>query len=118
MTRTTRKLSDHELSRIIDFLRRIRQPFDAGIPGAKPDIYWNVVLELVDSHLQQRPVDMSTLIELSQASWGTGNRLVTRMIEDGLIDRVPRGPKHKTSFLAPSERLVSEFVDYATKVKA
>lgn len=118
MTRTPRKLSDHELSRVIDFLRQIRQPFDAGIPGARPDIYWNTVLELVDSHLQQRPVDMSTLVELSQATWGTGNRLVTRMIEEGLIDRVPRGPKHKTTFLVPSERLVADFIDYATKVKA
>ncbi len=116
--RTSRKLSDHEMSRIIDFLRKIRQPFDAGIPGAKADIYWNVVLELVDSHLQQKPVDMTTLIELSQASWGTGNRLVSRMIDDGLIDRVPRGPKHKTTFLAPSDRLVADFVDYATRVKA
>jgi multiple sugar transport system substrate-binding protein len=118
MTRNARKLSDHELSRVIDFLRNIRQPFDAGIPGAKPDIYWNLLLELVDSHLQQRPVDMSTLIELSQATWGTGNRLITRLIGDGLIDRVPRGPKHKTSFLAPSERLVNAFIDYATQVKA
>jgi multiple sugar transport system substrate-binding protein len=118
MTRTTRKLSDHELSRVIDFLRKIRQPFDAGIPGAKPDIYWNVVLELVDSYLQQRNVDMSALIELSQATWGTGNRLVTRMIEDGLIERVPRGPKHKTAFLVPSERLLGDFIDYSAKVKA
>ena len=118
MTRSTRNLSDHELSRVIDFLRKIRQPFDAGIPDAKPDIYWNMVLELIDSHLQQRPVDMSTMIELSKASWGTGNRLITRMIDKGLIDRVPRGPKHKTCFLVPSDRLVNEFIDYATKVKA
>ncbi len=118
MTAPTRKLSDHELSRVIDFLRKIRQPFDAGIPGAKPDITWNVVLELVDSHLQQRPVDMSTLIELSQASWGTGNRLVARMLADGLIVRVPRGPRHKTTLLAPSERLIADFIDYATAVKA
>ena len=40
------------------------------------------------------------------------------MIETGLIDRVPRGPKHKTTFLAPSERLVSDFIDYAAHVKA
>jgi multiple sugar transport system substrate-binding protein len=118
MIRNARKLSDHELSRVIDFLRKIREPFDTGIPGARPDIYWNLVLELVDSHLQQRPLDMSTLIELSCATWGTGNRLVARMIESGLIVRVPRGPKHKTSFLAPSERLVNEFIEYATKVKA
>ena len=90
MTQTQGKLSDHELSRVIDFLRKIRAPFDERIPSAKPDPYWNIVLELVDSHLQQLPVDRSTLIEWSQTSYGTGNRLITRLIEDGLIDRVPR----------------------------
>jgi len=118
MTQLTRRLSDHELSRVIDFLRKMRQPFDMSVPGARPDTYWNLVMELVDSHIQRRPVDMSTLIKLSRASWGTGNRLVNRLIEDGLIDRVPRGPKHKTTFLAPSPRLTDAFIDYATQVKA
>ncbi len=118
MTRNSGKLSDHELSRVIDFLRKIRQPFDASIPGAKSDPYWNIVLELVDSHIQQRAVDLSTLVELSQASWGTANRLITKLIEDGLITRVPRGPKHKTTFLAPSDDLLSHFIDYASQVKS
>ena len=118
MTQTTGKLSDHELSRVIDFLRKIRAPFDAGIPSAKPDAYWNIVLELVDSHLQRLPVDMSTLIELSQTSYGSGNRLITRLIDEGLIDRVPRGPRHKTTFLAPNPRLIAAFVEYATQIKA
>lgn len=118
MTQTQGQLSDHELSRVIDFLRKIRRPFDEGIPGARPDPYWNIVLELIDSHLQQLPVDMSTLIELAQTSYGTGNRLVSRLIEEGLIDRVPRSPRHKTSFLAPSPKLISAFVGYATQVKA
>ena len=115
MTRNTGKLSDHELSRVIDFLRKIRQPFDASIPGAKSDPYWNIVLELVDSHIQQLSVDLSTLVELSQASWGTANRLITKLIEDGLIVRVPRGPKHKTTFLAPSDDLLNHFIDYAAQ---
>lgn len=118
MNRTTPRLSDHELSRVIDFLRKIRQPFDGEIPGARPDTHWNVVLELIDSHIQQRPVDLSSLIELSQASWGTGNRLIKKMIEDGLIVQVPRGPRHKTSFLAPSDTLIAHFIEYATQVKA
>ncbi|MGH7117732.1 MAG: extracellular solute-binding protein [Acetobacteraceae bacterium] len=118
MTQLTRRLSDHELSRVIDFLRKMRQPFDASVPGARPDIYWNLVMELVDSHIHERPLDMSSLIKLSQASWGTGNRLVIRLIEDGLIDRVPRGPKRKTTFLAPSPQLAEAFIDYATQVKA
>ena len=118
MARNAGKLSDHELSRVIDFLRKIRQPFDSSIPGAKSDPYWNIVLELVDSHIQQRSVDLSSLVELSQASWGTANRLITKLIDDGLIARVPRGPKHKTTFLAPSDALLSHFIDYASQVKS
>ena len=65
MTRGNTTLSDHELSRIIDFLRGTRAPFDQDLQGAKPDPYWNIVLELVDSHLQQKSLDISSLIDLS-----------------------------------------------------
>jgi multiple sugar transport system substrate-binding protein len=36
MTRTPGKPSDHELSRVIDFLRKIGKPFDAAIPARGP----------------------------------------------------------------------------------
>ncbi len=118
MARQESKLSDHELSRIIGFLRQIRGPFDTSIPGVKPDSHWNIVLELVDSHIQQRPLDITSLIELSEATYGTGNRMITKMITDGQIIRVPRGPKHKTAFLAPSDELIDAFITYAMHVKA
>ena len=118
MTRQESKLSDHELSRIIGFLRQIRGPFDTSIPGVKPDPQWNIVLELVDSHIQQRPLDITSLIELSEATYGTGNRMITKMINDGQIIKVPRGPKHKTAFLAPSDELIDAFINYAMQVKA
>ena len=47
------ELTSHELSRIVDFLRKLRAPFDAGLPGATKDVFWNIVLELVDA--QQTP---------------------------------------------------------------
>ncbi|MGB8812515.1 MAG: extracellular solute-binding protein [Paracoccaceae bacterium] len=111
-------MSPHELSRVIDFLRKMRQPFDTGLPGAKPDAFWNTVLELVDCQLHQVPVTITTLIELSKASYGAGNRLISKMIEDGQIIKVPRGPQHKTVYLAPSDELLAAFQIYASQVKA
>lgn len=111
-------LSNHELSRVIDFLRKIREPFDDGIPGAKADPYWNVVLELIDLHLQQIPVNITMLIDRSATSYGVGNRLITKMVEEGQIIRVPRSPQHKTTYLVPSPELLAAFVEYAVKVKA
>lgn len=61
---------------------------------------------------------MTTLIEMSQASYGAGNRLVAKMIEDGQVVRVPRGPRHKTVYLSPSDALIDAFVTYASAVKA
>lgn len=112
------ELSDHELSRVIDFLRGVRAPFDQIVPKARADIYWNLILELVDAYIQQKPIDISTLIEISGASWGKGNRLINSLIDDGLIKRTLRSPKHKTGFLVPSQELLRAFCDYAVQVKA
>ena len=118
MSPNARPLSDHELSRIIAFLHEVREPFENLVAGAKPDPYWNVVLALVESHLEKRPIDQSGLIAQSGASYGSGVRLVARMIEEGRIEKVPRGPTHRTSFLRPSQDLLDEFVAYGLRVKA
>ncbi|MCB5198793.1 extracellular solute-binding protein [Loktanella sp. TSTF-M6] len=112
------ELTSHELSRIVDFLRQLRMPFDDQMPDAKPDVFWNIVLELVDAQLRDRPVDKSGLIALARVPYSTGNRMVTKMIADALIQQVPRGHGLKTHFLQPSERLLSAFMDYANHVKA
>jgi len=111
------EITGHELSRIVDFLRKLRAPFDAGLPTAKPDVYWNIVLELVDSQLRHKPIDKSGLIALAGVPYSTGNRMVTRMIEDALIRQVPRGSGLKTHFLEPSDDLLAAFMAYASHVK-
>ncbi|MBF9059986.1 extracellular solute-binding protein [Rhodobacterales bacterium HKCCSP123] len=111
------ELTSHELSRIVDFLRRLRQPFDAGMPGAKPDVYLNITLELVDAHLRLNPIDKSGLIASADVPYSTGNRMITKMIEDGLIRQVPRGNGLKTHFLEPTDALLNTFMVYATHVK-
>lgn len=111
------ELTSHELSRIVDFLRRLRGPFDLQMPGAKPDVYLNITLELVDAHLRLNPIDKSGLISLADVPYSTGNRMITKMIEDGLIRQVPRGNGLKTHFLEPSDRLLNAFMIYASHVK-
>lgn len=105
------------MSRIISFLRQLRDPFDTLVPGARPDTLWNITLELTDAHLHGRPTDKSTLIAAAGLPYGTGNRMINRMIKDELILQVPRGPKLKTFYLAPSDALLAAFTDYAIHVK-
>ncbi len=117
LPKTDLGLSSHELSRIVDFLRKLRAPFDAGLPGAKPDVYWNIVLELVDAHLRRKPIDKSGLISLAEVPYSTGNRMITKMIEDEMILQVPRGHGLKTHFLEPADALIAAFMAYAKHVK-
>lgn len=117
VTKPLYDLSGHELSRIVDFLRKLREPFDQGLPGAKPDVYWNIVLELVDASIRRQSIDKSGLITLADVPYSTGNRLVSKMIDDGLIELVPRRSGLKTHFLEPSDALMNAFMSYATLVK-
>ncbi|MFN3615596.1 MAG: hypothetical protein ACK4WC_13695 [Rubrimonas sp.] len=117
--RTARpELGSHELSRIVDFLRKLRAPFDSDLPGARPDVFWNIVLELVDAHLRQNPIDKSGLIALARVPYSTGNRMIVKMIEDRQIRQVPRGAGLKTHFLEPTDDLLTAFMGYAAHVKA
>ncbi len=111
------ELTSHELSRIVDFLRRLRDPFDARMPGAKPDVFFNILLELIDARLHLNPIDKSGLITLAKVPYSTGNRMITKMIEDGQIQQVPRGKGLKTHFLEPTEATLSAFMAYAGHVK-
>jgi multiple sugar transport system substrate-binding protein len=111
------ELTSHELSRIVDFLRKLRGPFDTHMPGAAKDVFWNIVLELVDAHLHRRPIDKSGLVTLAGVPYSTGNRMIIKMIADGLIRQVPRGGGLKTHFLEPTDHLLHSFMDYATHVK-
>lgn len=114
---TKPELTSHELSRVVDFLRKLRGPFDAGLPGAKADVYWNIVLELVDAHLRQNAIDKSGLISVAGVPYSTGNRMISKMVDDGLVRQVPRGHGLKTHFLEPSEELLTAFMTYALHVK-
>lgn len=117
MERKPSPLSDHELSRIVAFLRGVRQPFVDMVGGSQPDPFWNVVLALAESRVEHRPNDQSALIALSGASYGSGIRLIKRMIEDGRIEKVARSPDLKGAFLRPTDALMDEFIEYGVHVK-
>ena len=114
---TNPEFASHELARIVDFLRRLRTPFDTLLPGAKADVFWSIVLELVDAKLHQKPIDKSSLIGLAGVAYSTGNRMVEKMTKDGQIKKIPRGDGLKTHFLEPTDELLSAFMEYALHVK-
>ena len=109
--------------RIVDFSSKLSGPRSIrawpSSARAKPSLSLATRrCELVDAHLRRNPIDKSGLITLANVPYSTGNRMVTRMIADGLIRRVPRGGGLKTHFLEPTDALLGAFLEYATHVKA
>ncbi|MBB3931176.1 multiple sugar transport system substrate-binding protein [Kaistia hirudinis] len=113
----TDRMTDYELLRIINFLERIRTPYDERLGSADPDPIWNIVLYLMKCHLRGDPVTMSSLASISQIPFASAMRRIHRLIDDGDIEQYQRSAGAKAFYLAPSRRLKSDFVAYAMKVK-
>lgn len=104
--------------RVIDFLEKTRQPFRQVIEPAEEDAVWRVVTFLIRSHILSQAVTISTLAEESGLPYATAMRLINRMIDDGSVQRVPRGKTGKSFSLQPSETLMRSFQGYARKTKS
>lgn len=107
-----------EVLRIIRILRRIREPFDAGLPVAAADAGWNVTLFLMEARLRGKPVNISTLVAVSGLPYGTAMRRLRGMIDAGHLVRVPKGADRKTFHLEPSRAYQDAFLRYAERIKA
>ncbi|MCV3206616.1 extracellular solute-binding protein [Mesorhizobium sp. YC-39] len=114
----TDRMTDYELLRIINFLERIRAPYDEKLNAATPDPVWNIVLYLMKSHLRGDTVTMSSLASVSQIPFPSAMRRIHRLIDDGDVEQMSRSPTGKSYFLVPSRKLKSNFVAYAIRVKA
>mgnify|MGYP001077248220 CR=1 FL=1 len=112
------RMTDYELLRIINFLERIRVPYDEKLQAASPDPVWNIVLFLMKSHLRGDTVTMSSLASVSQIPFPSAMRRIHKLIDDGDIEQMNRSATGKSFFLVPSSRLKSSFVAYAIRVKA
>lgn len=110
-------MTDYELLRIINFLERIRAPFDQNMQGGSIDPVWNMVLFLIKSHLRGDPVTMSSLASASNIPFPSAMRRIHRLIEDGEIEKRARSKTGKSFVLVPSKALRASFAKYAISVK-
>src|SRR5260221_9545653 len=110
-------MTDYELLRIINFLERIRAPFDQNMHGGSIDPVWNMVLFLMKSHLRGDPVTMSSLASASNMPFPSAMRRIHRLIKDGEIEKRVKSKTGKSFVLVPSKALRANFAQYATNVK-
>jgi len=111
-------MTNYELLRIINFVERMRAPFDENVQSATPDAVWNIVLSLMKSHLRGESVTMSSLASSSQIPFPSAMRKIHQLIANGDIDQYRRKSTGKATLLAPSAKLKMSFATYAKKAKA
>ncbi|MBR0873232.1 extracellular solute-binding protein [Bradyrhizobium tropiciagri] len=111
-------MTERELLRIIDFVERVRIPFDRSFQSASPDATWNIILFLFRRTLQGHDVTKSSLASSSDIPFPSAMRRIHQLIADGDVDQIPRTPNAKATLLVPSQRLKAEFVQYALNVKS
>src|SRR5258708_8473207 len=107
-------MTDYELLRIINFLERIRAPFDQNMHGGSIDPVWNMVLFLMKSHLRGDPVTMSSLASASNMPFPIAMRRIHRLIKDGEIKKRVNSKTGKSSPLLPNKPLKQNFPQYHT----
>ena len=111
-------MTENELLRVINFLERVRAPFQTLVPIAREDPVWNILLFLMKQHLTGVPVTISALCSVANVPYATAMRLVHSLIDDGQILKKQRGAKGRRFDLAPSEALTQSFVAYARRIKS
>jgi multiple sugar transport system substrate-binding protein len=79
---------------------------------------WNIVAFLMKNEILGLPVRVASLVQVTGVPYTTSRRLVSRLIAEGHIVRVPRTPGGKTYVLHPSKELARSFGEYAAAIKS
>jgi multiple sugar transport system substrate-binding protein len=111
-------MTEYELLRIINFLERLRGPYDCLLKSAEPDPNWNIIICLMKYHLRGENVTMSSLASAANIPFASAMRRIHKLIDVGDIQLRRRGTTGKSFFLEPSRELVISFTNYAKNVKA
>ncbi|WP_416358099.1 extracellular solute-binding protein [Aureimonas phyllosphaerae] len=111
-------MNDYEVLRVIEFLEQTREPFRKGMALTDDQPIWNITLFLMKSEIRGQTVTVSALAGVTGIPYATSMRLITRMVDAGMIARVPRGKDGKGHVLHPGPEMRGSFRNYARGIKA
>lgn len=110
-------MNEYEILRTIEFLEQTREPFRGLMPMADDEPVWNITMFLMKSEIRGQLVTVSMLAQVTGVPYATSMRLIGRMVDGGMIVRVPQGKAGKRHSLHPSPAMRDAFEAYAGGVK-
>ncbi|KQQ86196.1 extracellular solute-binding protein [Aureimonas sp. Leaf324] len=111
-------MNEYEILRVIEFLEQTRAPFRETMPLCDDEPIWNITAFLMKSEIRGQMVTVSMLAQVTGVPYATSMRLIGRMVDGGVILRVPRGRTGKSHSLHPGDEMRRAFTAYARSMKA
>jgi len=111
-------LSDRECLRILRLLDQIRAGFDEEVNIGQTDADWRMISYLIKGRIAGEPITISTLIQVSGISYGTAQRRIHALMDQGLIVKKARSGTNKSFYLLPSDGLSALLAGYVTEIKS
>ena len=107
-----------EIIAILSFLERTRQSATGGLGVDVPDPYWRMVLVLMRSRYTNRDITVSALANASDVPYTTALRHIRALEDADLLKRRRDRHNRKLIYVAPTDTLVRNFLNYCAAIKA
>ncbi len=117
MTRFIPPKAKTEMLQIIGFLEDLGDELEDMIDLSAPNPNLRMTLLLVRGHFEGRVITATSLIGASHAPYATANRRLKEMVAAGLIEQRPRTKTGKSYSLHPSETLMEQWSQLASRVR-
>ena len=109
--------TSEEFARFLDFIEALGDEADHVLSLKRGYDETRLVTTLLRNHLEGKQTTTSALANASGLGYGTAIRAINAIEKRGLIVRRPRTKTGKSFSLHPSDKLISEWQEYARRVR-
>ncbi len=113
----TKGISGEEFTLFLDFIDALDEEADQVLSVKRGYDETRIFTTLLRNHLQGKLTTTSNLASASGLGYGTAIRAINSIKERGLLIRRPRTVTGKSFSLHPSDKLISEWQEYARRVR-
>jgi multiple sugar transport system substrate-binding protein len=108
--------SEVELERVAGFLVELCVELDTSLEPNTVNPHLNMILHLIQGHLEGRLVSASSIVSASGVPYATAMRKLGDIVDVGLVEQRPRTKTGKSFSLHPSPALLDRFSQLANRI--
>lgn len=106
-----------ETLEMLSFLDDFSDELEDALGIVAPNAHLRMVLHLLHGNFEAKIVTPSSLISASRVPYGTANRRMKEMIDEGLIEMRPRTRTGKTFSMHPSAKLLAQWMQLSSRLR-